>query len=193
MIMNVRAAEARSLDPGESSLRASSESLSQRGVAATGGGDGFKSGVDAERPEETADVVPDRLGAQMELGGDLLGRAALLQEPKHLDLAGVRCGCGAVACRRGVLQQPEDADDPFTVHERHGADLHGHPLPRRRDRTPVASVAGAVPSTLRVNSSRARRLSSGATTEVIVATANVAKQPLGCRIDPATIPVVSTT
>jgi len=44
-----------------------------------GDGDGFESGVDAERPEETADVVPDRLGAQMELGGDLLRRAALLR------------------------------------------------------------------------------------------------------------------
>ena len=33
-------------------------------------------------------------------------------------------------------------------------------------RTPGASVAGAVPSTFREKSSRARRLSSGATTEV---------------------------
>jgi hypothetical protein len=42
--------------------------------------------VDAERPKKTADVVPDGLGAQVEVGGDLLGRAALLQKTKHLDL-----------------------------------------------------------------------------------------------------------
>jgi hypothetical protein len=53
--------------------------------------------VDGEGAKETADVVPDRLGAQVELVGDLLGRAALLEKTKHLDLAGVRCGCGAVA------------------------------------------------------------------------------------------------
>ena len=33
-------------------------------------------------------MVPDRLGAEVELGGDLLGRAALLEQAKHLDLAG---------------------------------------------------------------------------------------------------------
>jgi hypothetical protein len=44
--------------------------------------------MDAEGAKETADVVPDRLGAHVELGGDLLRRAALLQEAKHLDLTG---------------------------------------------------------------------------------------------------------
>ncbi len=39
-------------------------------------------------------------------------------------------------------------------------------VPAVETRTPVASVAGEVPSTFRENSSRARRLSSGATTEV---------------------------
>ena len=52
------------------------------------GGDCFESGVDAEGTKETSDVVPHRLGAQMELGRDLLRRAALLQETQHLDLAG---------------------------------------------------------------------------------------------------------
>ena len=42
------------------------------------GGNGFESGVDAEGPKETADVVPDCLGAQLELSSDLLRRAALL-------------------------------------------------------------------------------------------------------------------
>jgi hypothetical protein len=45
----------------------------------TGGGDCFESGVDAEGLEETADVVSDCLGGHVELGGDLLCRAALFQ------------------------------------------------------------------------------------------------------------------
>ncbi len=72
--------------------------------------------MDAEGPKKTADVVPDRLGAQVELGGDLLRRAALLQKTKHLDLTGGemrgwRCGCVVGA----LLEQPEDTDHPFTV------------------------------------------------------------------------------
>ena len=43
--------------------------------------------MDAEGAEETANVVPDCLGGQVEVGGDLLRRAALLQKTKHLDLA----------------------------------------------------------------------------------------------------------
>ncbi len=89
---NVRALEARSLDPVEPSLTAQSAYQVRRsssvGRSVSGGGDGFESGVDAESPEETADVVPDRFGAQVELGGDLLRRAALLEKAKHLDLAG---------------------------------------------------------------------------------------------------------
>jgi hypothetical protein len=46
--------------------------------------------VDAEGLKETADVVPDCLGAQVELCGDLLRRVALLEKTKHLDLTG--CG-----------------------------------------------------------------------------------------------------
>jgi hypothetical protein len=44
--------------------------------------------MDAEGLEETANVVPDRLSAQVELAGDLLRRASLLQQTEHLDLAG---------------------------------------------------------------------------------------------------------
>jgi hypothetical protein len=39
------------------------------GRCGPGGGDRFESGVDAEGAKETADVVPDGLGAQVELGG----------------------------------------------------------------------------------------------------------------------------
>ena len=131
------------------------------------GGDSFESGIDTEGLKETADVVPYRLWAQVELGGDLLRRATLLEQTEYLDLAGSemwRWGCGAVV---GLfLDQPEDADDPLTVHERHRAELYGNPPPAVETKTPLASVAGEVPSTFWEKSSRARRLSSGATTEV---------------------------
>ncbi len=84
--------------------------------------------MDAEGLEETTDVVPDCLIAQVELTGDLLRRAPLLQETKHLDLTrgevrGRRCRLFVGA----TLQESEDADHPFTAHERHRADLHGDP------------------------------------------------------------------
>jgi hypothetical protein len=101
----------------------------------------------------------------VELSGDLLRWAALLEKGKHLDLTGGEMRVWR--CRRIVgafLEQPEDADHPFTAHERHRADLHGHPRAGVETKTAGASVAEEVPSTLRENSSRARRLSSGATT-----------------------------
>ena len=69
---------------------------------ATGDGDGFESGVDAEGPEESADVVPDCLGTQVEFGGDLLCRAALFQKAKHLDLTRGELRVWRCVCRRGV-------------------------------------------------------------------------------------------
>src|SRR5262245_31651850 len=90
------------------------------GRCGAGGGDGFESGVDAERSKETADVVPDGLGAQVELRGDLLRRAALLQEPKHLHLT--RGEIRRWLCRVVVgasLDQSEDPDHPFAAPERH--------------------------------------------------------------------------
>ena len=83
------------------------------------------------------------------------------------------------------LQQPEDADHPFTVLERHRADLHGHPLPggRKQDAGRICGrrsaehllgeqLAGA-PAVL------------GRDDGGDVATADVAEKPLGRRIDPA--------
>jgi hypothetical protein len=74
------------------------------------GGDGFESGMHAEGAKETAEVVLDCLGAQVELGGDLLGRAVLLQKTEHLDLTGSEMRLW----RRGpvvgaFLDQSEDA------------------------------------------------------------------------------------
>ncbi len=125
-------------------------------------------------------------GAQVQLGGDLLRRAALLQKTKYLDLAGGEMRgwrCGAVV--GAFLDQSEDADHPFTVHERHRAELHGHPRSdgRNQDAGRLCGrgsaehflgeqLAGAAAVLGRDNGGE-------------VATANVAEKLLGCRIDPA--------
>src|SRR6478609_9019603 len=67
------------------------------GGCGPGDRDRFESRADAESPKETAHVVLDRLGTQVELGGDLLRRAAVLEQTEHLDLPGGemrmwRCG-----------------------------------------------------------------------------------------------------
>src|SRR5262245_27326669 len=59
----------------------------RRSGGCAGGRDGLEAGVHAEGAEEMPDVVPDRLGAQLELCSDLLRGATLLQKSKHLDLA----------------------------------------------------------------------------------------------------------
>ena len=79
---------------------------------------------------------------------------------------GVRCG-GAVGVSSG---RPSNSPKTPTTRSpfMSGAELISTAtrVPAVETRTPVASVAGEVPSTFRENSSRARRLSSGATTEV---------------------------
>jgi hypothetical protein len=47
------------------------------------GGDYFQSGTDAEGLTKLGDIIPDRLGAQVQLSGHLLRRPALLQKTKH--------------------------------------------------------------------------------------------------------------
>ena len=49
-------------------------------VAVPRQGNGLDARVDAERPEQVADVVSDRLEAEVELAGDLVGRVAPLEE-----------------------------------------------------------------------------------------------------------------
>jgi len=46
-------------------------------------GNGFETRAHSESAEQMADVVPDRLRAQMELLCDLLRRAALLEETEN--------------------------------------------------------------------------------------------------------------
>ena len=82
-------------------------------------------GVDAERPKESANVVPDCLGAQVEFGSDLLGRAALFQQTKHLVLTrGEVRGWRSWLCRGGILRSARSTGDRFTTLELHRADLH---------------------------------------------------------------------
>ena len=131
-------------------------------------------------------MVPDRLGAQVELGGDLLRRAALLQKTKHLDLAGRevrRWRRGHVVGRPSNSPKTPTTRSPFIS----GTKLISTAtrVPSVDTRTPVASVAGVVPITFRENSSRARRLSSGATTEVKWRPRTSPTKLFGCRIDPA--------
>ena len=64
--------------PGSASV---ATPLSDRfAVDMAGRGDGFEARVNAERCKEATDVVPDRLRAQVELSGDLLRGASLLQK-----------------------------------------------------------------------------------------------------------------
>ena len=69
-------------------------------------------------------MVLDRLGAQVQLLSDLLGRASLLEESKHLGLPGreVRGGRARLLVG-GAGKEPEDSDDAFTVLQRHRADV----------------------------------------------------------------------
>src|SRR6476620_201866 len=149
------------------------------------GSDGLESGVHAEGPKETADVVPDRLCCQMELGGDLLGRAALFQKVKHLDLTGgevrVWRRCPVVGAS---LEQPEDTDNPFAAHQRHRADLHGHPRAGGRNQDAGRVVGGGGAEHLPEEQLAGATAVFGRDDGGEVTTANVADKLLGCRVDP---------
>ena len=54
---------------------------------AVGDHDGLEPRVDAKGPKDAADVVPDRLQAEMQLFRDLIGRVALFQQAQDLGLA----------------------------------------------------------------------------------------------------------
>ena len=98
---------------------------------------------------------------------------------------GVRCGGGAVRPVVGAfLDQSEDADHPFTVHERHRAELHGHPRSggRNQDAGRLCSRGGAEHLLGEQLAGTAAVLGRDDGGEV--ATANVAEKLLGCRIDP---------
>ena len=83
----------------------------------------------------------------MELGGDLLRRVALLQEPKHLDLPGAEMRgwrCGAVVGRSSINPKTPTTRSPsLSVTELTSTDTR---VPAVETRWPVASLATEVPS-----------------------------------------------
>jgi hypothetical protein len=129
----------------------------------------------------------------VELGGDLLRRAALLEEAQHLDLSGRQARRGWR--RRPVVvtlfQEPEDADVPLTVPERHGADLDGHSRSAARER-PAHRWTTWCRALLGDQLAGAATVLGG-DDRGEVAAANVAEQALCSRIEQRTIPVESST
>jgi hypothetical protein len=108
-----------------------------------GDGDGFKPRMNAESREQAADVVANRGSTQMQLGCDLLRRAALLQKTKHFDLAGGemrRWGYGSFAGE--FLHKTEDADHSLPARQSHGADLYGKAFAARRDQDAACFCGG---------------------------------------------------
>src|SRR6202795_1624074 len=97
--------------------------------------DRLEPGVDVERLQDVADVVPHSLGAEVKLAGDLFGRAALLQEAQHLGLPRrqVRVGRRRRLVLLDVQDLSEDADHPPAALERNRADLDGQPFAIRVD------------------------------------------------------------
>ena len=86
-------------------------------MRAAGERDGLEPRVDAERAEQAADVVPHGLRLEVELGGDLGGRAAVLEQAEHLRLA--RREVRVQRRRRlvGALDDlAEDADHAIAAH-----------------------------------------------------------------------------
>jgi len=141
--------------------------------------------MDAKGTKETADVIPDRLGAQVELVCDLLRRVPLLQKSKHLDEPWGEMGVRRCRLFLGAaLEEPEDADHPFALHERHRADFHDHPRAGGRNQD-----AGRVCGRGRAQHLPREQLTCAAA--VLgrddggeVATANIADKPFGCSIHP---------
>ncbi len=186
--MNVRAAETRSLDPVESSLRSSSE-RSQWGVA-------LRAAATASSRELTPRARKRRRMWFLTVSVLRWSSAAIcfVERPcssrrSTSTWRGVRCGCGAMGVSsRAFLQEPEDADHLFAVLERHRADLHRHPLPggRKQDAGCVCGRGGAehLPREQLAGAPAVLGRDDGGD----VATANVAEQPLGCRIDPTNDP-----
>src|SRR5436190_12577299 len=80
--------------------------------------------MDAERPQQPADVVPDRLEAQLQLVCDLLRRATSLQETENLDLSRRQHRIRRRIVRLvDIRYLPEDPDDLVPLAQADGADV----------------------------------------------------------------------
>jgi len=86
--------------------------------------DGLEPCVDAERSQQVANVIPHRLGTQVQLLRDLLGRAAPLEQTQNLGLAWREMRRKRiVGLLFNVGDLSEDADEPMPVHQYAGADV----------------------------------------------------------------------
>ena len=87
--------------------------------------DGLESCVDAERSQQVPDMIPHRFSTQVQLLGDLLGRAAPLEQAQNLGLAWREMRWRRIV---GLLfdvgDLPEDADESMPVHQYAGADVN---------------------------------------------------------------------
>jgi hypothetical protein len=88
--------------------------------------DGLETRVDAKGPKDAANVVPDRLQAEVQLLRDLIGRVTLFQQSQNLGLAWRQARMRRR--RRGILfnllDLAEDADHVAPALKRHATHLH---------------------------------------------------------------------
>ena len=164
------------------------------GRAAPHSGDGFESGIDTERPKESAGVIPDRLGLRWSSAAICFVERPCSRRRSTSTWRGVRCGGGAVRMSSGrssISPNTPTTRSPFMS----GTALSSTAtrVPEVETKTPVASVAGELPSTFREKSSRARRLSSGATTEVKWRPRTSPTSCLAAALSQRTTPVSSRT
>ena len=94
----------------------------------------------------------------------------------------MRWQCGLLV--EASLEQPEDADHPFTVHERCRADLHGHPRAGGRDQDGRRLRGRGGAEHLLGEQLAGAPAVLGRDNGGEVSTANIADESLGCRIDP---------
>ena len=130
----------------------------------------------------------------MQLVGDLPGRASVFEQSEHLGLP--RREVRVWRCRRFLElshELAEDADDVIAVPERHREISSVTLVWSALRRTPSVSVTETAPMILRVKSSRARCVSSGATTEVKCRPRTSPTSSIAAGLTQRITPAVSTT
>src|SRR3954451_16512184 len=121
----------------------------------------------------------------MELAGDLLRRAPLLQKMKHLDLTGREVWVRRSRRLVGTsLQEPEDTDYPLAAHQRNGADVDVEPRALGRDQDTGGVRGRGGPEHLPREQLACAAGVLGRDDGREVAAANITDETLGCRIDP---------
>lgn len=152
---------------------------------------GLEARVNAKPPEDAPDVIPYRLGTEVQLGRDLLRRVAAIEKPQDFTLTRRQVWMrwrGSIVLL-DLFHLSEDADDVVIMGKWDAAHLHREPLPVRpqEDASVVRTfwwpeeVAGEdLPATAPL----LRRQDGGH-----LASDGVAHEPLGGRIEPTDDPV----